>query len=243
MLLKLMIRPRSALPFPFLPLPPSSFSFRQRAPLPGLVSVQHVRHHRQSRDLHGIGRIRQSHFLQSRERIFHQPSSVFCVRCTVSKMTNHWTRRALDHSLILSFVRLQRSLIRLLCPAHFARALCSRVYGKEVFVYDMNAFISYGFNSMCARSSSSARGRSKSEERRHSRSSPGKDAVDGLPTTAHVAASTPTRHTTTTTTTTTPTAPSAESFRLELTAEFHRLNVLLMRIDKSAASRSTGKGR
>ena len=41
------------------------------------------------------------------------------------------------------------------------------------------------------------------------------------------------------------TTASSESHRLELTADFHRLNILLMRIDKNTSSRSasaTGKG-
>ena len=45
--------------------------------------------------------------------------------------------------------------------------------------------------------------------------------------------------------TSTATTASSESHRLELTADFHRLNILLMRIDKNTSSRSasaTGKG-
>ena len=66
----------------------------------------------------------------------------------------------------------------------------------------------------------------------------------GEPTTGGTAATTTTTAAATKTTTMATTTAS-ESHRLELTADFHRLNILLMRIDKNASSRSasaTGKG-
>ena len=66
---------------------------------------------------------------------------------TTGKMTMKLTRRVLGHSLIRS----HRSLIRLLRCAHsLARSLARsltrfQAHGKEVFVYEMNASISYDF--------------------------------------------------------------------------------------------------
>ena len=76
-------------------------------------------------------------------------------------MTTKSTRGVLGHSLLHSLVRLHRSLVRLLRTARFARALrCahsfarslthSGAHGKEVFVYEMNASISYHLKPLCS---------------------------------------------------------------------------------------------
>ena len=77
------------------------------------------------------------------------------------------------------------------------------------------------------------------ENTRRSSFAAGRDAVDDASSAPHLTSSTPARNAMTATTP----SPVEESFRLELTAEFHRLNVLLMRIDKSAVSRSSATGK
>jgi len=68
-------------------------------------------------------------------------------------------RRILGHSLLRSLVRSHHSLIRLLRTAHsfacsalrsFVRSLAhSGAHGKEVYVYELNASISYSFSPLC----------------------------------------------------------------------------------------------
>ena len=74
-------------------------------------------------------------------------------------MTIKSTRRVVGHSLVHSLVRSHRSLIHLLRTAHSAALirLLARLlthtgaHGKEVFVYETNASISYSFNPLCIR--------------------------------------------------------------------------------------------
>ena len=62
---------------------------------------------------------------------------ILCHQRTVGRMTMKTTRRVLGHSLFRSLVRSHRSLTH------------SGAHGKDVFVYELNASISYNMKPLC----------------------------------------------------------------------------------------------
>ena len=96
-------------------------------------------------------------FRNHRPKVWSRQTSDVSLDPTLDKMTTKSTSRVLDRSLLRSLVRSQHSLIRLLrtarfacshrCAHWFARSLThSGAHWKEIYVYEMNASISYRFN-------------------------------------------------------------------------------------------------
>ena len=89
-----------------------------------------------------------------------QKNNCLCDWCSVGKKCMKSTRRVVGQMLHL-LICSHRSFIRMLCTARYACASATLIlslarslthsgaYGREYYVYELNALISYSFNPYC----------------------------------------------------------------------------------------------